>query len=300
MSGATDQPVYSRASGTRCLTKKVQKTANALRAQVNPIRKIVIPHGESGSSTVQWWSVSVLRDCSRRPCAGASDTVRSCSSAAEIWTSATRLWMRSKGGAPDTDCNIQFGEGGATAYRTVKPTTAYRHPPSDNVLENRRARCPRISSKAKPHVGMDILKNVVREMRREIIKNGGSGGTRRRPAFRSKTVRSAPSRQTGADIACERAVLHIGHSRARHLCRAQTETACTLEPKVLCGRAHRAPADRDRPRSYGKAADIPCCRLRSTISRAEPTGRACYSFCMCPGAAWSLHRAKRTRSSPTA
>ena len=30
-----------------------------------------------------------------------------------------------------------------------------------------------IVKKAKPHVGTDILKNVVREMRREIIKNGG-------------------------------------------------------------------------------------------------------------------------------
>ena len=80
-----------------------------------------------------------------------------------------------KGGALDTDCNIQFGEGGAGAYSDGKLTTRIGDPLCDNVLEILAAHgAPAdIVKKAKPHVGTDILKNVVREMRREIIKNGG-------------------------------------------------------------------------------------------------------------------------------
>ena len=40
-----------------------------------------------------------------------------------------------KGGALDTDCNIQFGEGGAGAYSDGKLTTRIGDPLCDNVLE---------------------------------------------------------------------------------------------------------------------------------------------------------------------
>ena len=73
------------------------------------------------------------------------------------------------GGALDPDCNIQFGEGGAGAYSDGKLTTRIGDPLCDTVLETLAAHgAPAdIVKKAKPHVGTDILKNVVRAMRRD-------------------------------------------------------------------------------------------------------------------------------------
>ena len=120
-----------------------------------------------------------------------------------------------KGGALDTDCNIQFGEGGAGAYSDGKLTTRIGDPLCDNVLEILAAHgAPAdIVKKAKPHVGTDILKNVVREMRREIIKNGGE--VRFRTPLTGVSVKNGALcavQADGQDIACERAVLAIGHS----------------------------------------------------------------------------------------
>ena len=79
------------------------------------------------------------------------------------------------GGALDPDCNIQFGEGGAGAYSDGKLTTRIGDALCETVLETLAAHgAPAdIVKKAKPHVGTDILKDVVREMRHEIVKNGG-------------------------------------------------------------------------------------------------------------------------------
>ncbi|MFR5362325.1 MAG: hypothetical protein ACLTGV_11585 [Butyricicoccus sp.] len=58
-----------------------------------PNTKIVIPHGEK---RLEHRPVVVGLSCGLFAAyAGQSTYVRSCSSAAEIWTSATRLWMRS-------------------------------------------------------------------------------------------------------------------------------------------------------------------------------------------------------------
>ena len=68
-----------------------------------------------------------------------------------------------------------FWKGGAGAYSDGKLTTRIGDALCETVLETLAAHgAPAdIVKKAKPHVGTDILKDVVREMRREIVKNGG-------------------------------------------------------------------------------------------------------------------------------
>ena len=140
-----------------------------------------------------------------------------------------------KGGALDTDCNIQFGEGGAGAYSDGKLTTRIGDPLCDNVLEILAAHgAPAdIVKKAKPHVGTDILKDVVREMRREIIKNGGE--VRFRTPLTGVSVKNGALcavEADGQDIACERAVLAIGHS-ARATFAALHGNGVYFEPKAF-------------------------------------------------------------------
>ena len=190
------------------------------------------------------------------------------------------------GGALDPDCNIQFGEGGAGAYSDGKLTTRIGDPLCSAVLDTLAAHgAPDdIVKKAKPHVGTDILKDVVRAMRRDIIANGGE--------VRFGTALTGVSVQNGAlravrtadgETACERAVIAIGHS-ARDTFYALHENGVYFVPKAFSVgvRIEHLQSEIDRA-LYGKFAGHPLLApAEYNLSRREG-GRACYSFCMCPG-----------------
>ena len=190
------------------------------------------------------------------------------------------------GGVLDPSCNIQFGEGGAGAYSDGKLTTRIGDPLCDTVLETFAAHgAPAdIVKKAKPHVGTDILKNVVRAMRREIVKNGGE--VHFRTALTGVSVRNGALcavRTENGETACERAVIAIGHS-ARDTFDALHQNGVYLEPKAFSVgvRIEHLQSEIDRA-LYGKYAGHPLLPpAEYNLSRREG-GRACYSFCMCPG-----------------
>ena len=71
--------------------------------------------------------------------------------------------------------NVQFGEGGAGTFSDGKLTTRIKDIRSEKVLrEFVLAGAPEdILYSHKPHVGTDILKNVVKNIRQEIIRLGG-------------------------------------------------------------------------------------------------------------------------------
>lgn len=73
------------------------------------------------------------------------------------------------------DSNVQFGEGGAGTFSDGKLTTQIRDPRCRKVLEEFvEAGAPQeIIYKSKPHVGTDILKVVVKNIREKIIELGG-------------------------------------------------------------------------------------------------------------------------------
>ena len=190
------------------------------------------------------------------------------------------------GGALDPDCNIQFGEGGAGAYSDGKLTTRIGDPLCETVLETLAAHgAPdEIVKKAKPHVGTDILKNVVRAMRRDIVENGGKVHFRTAltgVSVRDGVLRAVCTAQGG--IACERAVVAVGHS-ARDTFDALYQNGVYFEPKAFSVgvRIEHLQSELDRA-LYGKYAGHPLLPPADyNLSRREG-GRACYSFCMCPG-----------------
>ncbi|WP_373164231.1 NAD(P)/FAD-dependent oxidoreductase, partial [Agathobaculum sp. Marseille-P7918] len=159
-------------------------------------------------------------------------------------------------------------------------------PLCDTVLETLAAHGAPVDivKKAKPHVGTDILKNVVRAMRREIIQNGGE--VRFHTRLTGVSVKNGTLRgiQAGGDeIACERAVLAIGHS-ARDTFDALHQNGVYFEPKAFSVgvRIEHLQSEMDRA-LYGKYAGHPLLPpAEYNLSRREG-GRACYSFCMCPG-----------------
>ncbi|MBR5731147.1 MAG: NAD(FAD)-utilizing dehydrogenase, partial [Firmicutes bacterium] len=79
------------------------------------------------------------------------------------------------GGALDPECNVQFGEGGAGTFSDGKLTTGTKSPYSGWILEQfvSAGASPEILYKQKPHIGTDVLRSVVVNIRKKIESLGG-------------------------------------------------------------------------------------------------------------------------------
>jgi len=184
------------------------------------------------------------------------------------------------------DCNIQFGEGGAGAYSDGKLTTRIHDPLCTAVLEILAAHgAPAdILKQAKPHVGTDILKTVVRRMRQTIERHDGT--------VQFHTALTGVSIQNGAlcavltnqaEFPCQRAIIAIGHS-ARNTFHALYKNGISFEPKAFSigVRIEHLQSALDAA-LYGKYAGHPSLPPADYRLSYRTKDRACYSFCMCPG-----------------
>lgn len=190
------------------------------------------------------------------------------------------------GGIFSEQSNIQFGEGGAGAYSDGKLTTRIHDPLSEFVLSTfvEHGAPEDILRKAKPHIGTDILKNVVQNMRRSIVSMGGT------VHFRTKLdgVISSGGVLTGIyadgqEIPCEQAILAIGHSaRDTFMSLHRNGIFMTPKPFSVGARIEHLQSDIDRGR-YGKMAGNKALPPADYTLSYRENGRACYSFCMCPG-----------------
>lgn len=78
-------------------------------------------------------------------------------------------------GLLDTESNVQFGEGGAGTFSDGKLTTLINDRRCRTILEEFiKAGAPQdILYKSKPHIGTDVLRSTVKNIRQEIIAYGG-------------------------------------------------------------------------------------------------------------------------------
>ena len=83
-----------------------------------------------------------------------------------------RFW---NGGAFSPEANVQFGEGGAGTFTDGKLTTRISDSRCAYVLKRfAEFGAPQeILTKAKPHIGTDLLRDVVRNIREQILACGG-------------------------------------------------------------------------------------------------------------------------------
>lgn len=189
-------------------------------------------------------------------------------------------------GVLNAQSNIQFGEGGAGAYSDGKLTTRIHDPLCDEVLRTfiRHGAPEEIGRLAKPHIGTDILKNVVRNMREQIIAWGGEVNFRTAlTGIQHKNGHLCAVDAQGQSISCEQAILALGHS-ARDTFFSLHAQGIFFEPKPFSVGARIEHLQEQIDRSlYGKFAGHPLLPAGEyTLSHRE-NGRACYSFCMCPG-----------------
>ena len=194
------------------------------------------------------------------------------------------------GSALNTESNVQFGEGGAGTFSDGKLTTGIKDPRIHKVLsEFVSAGAPEeILYKNKPHIGTDLLRDVVANIREEIIRLGGE------IRFSSKLVGiDAPSGKIKAVkvqevlngesymLETENLVLAIGHS-ARDTFRYAHELGIQMSAKPFSiGVRIEHPQKMVDEAQYGKTKGLPPAEYK--LSHRCENGRGVYTFCMCPG-----------------
>ena len=218
-------------------------------------------------------------------------------------------------GAPlDERTNIQFGEGGAGTFSDGKLNTGIKSPHIRHVLEAFvEAGAPAdILVEAKPHIGTDLLVDVVRNLRRAIEEAGGEvrfltrldglvleDGAADRPGVagaakgaggedgeaRVTAVRLVDERTGAAEVvATDCVVLACGHS-ARDTFQMVRETGADMTRKPFAvGVRIEHPQALVNEAQYGPGAGhaaLGAADYKLAVKTAD--GRGVYSFCMCPG-----------------
>lgn len=192
-----------------------------------------------------------------------------------------------QGGALDTETNVQFGEGGAGTFSDGKLTTRIKDPLCRHVLEKLVSfgAPEEILTKAKPHIGTDKLRGVVKAIRERILELGGEIYFNTRLDDIAILGDRAVSVKAGdGHIKSSCLVIAIGHS-ARDTAKMLLSRNIEIEAKPFAVGARIEHLQSQVNKSlYGSLADDP--RLPAgeyQMSYTQKDGQSCYTFCMCPG-----------------
>jgi len=191
-------------------------------------------------------------------------------------------------GKLNLESNVQFGEGGAGTFSDGKLTTRIKDIRCDYVLQKFvNAGAPEeITYIGKPHIGTDILKSVVKNIREKIIELGGEVRFNcKLQDIKIKDNKIFSIIVNGEEIPCGVLVLALGHS-ARDTYEILYKRGIFMSPKPFAIGVRIEHSQRVIDENqYGKYAGHP--RLRAADYRlsytSEKNNRAVYSFCMCPG-----------------
>ena len=197
-----------------------------------------------------------------------------------------RVWQT---GILDPSSNVQFGEGGAGTFSDGKLTTGTHDPRIATVFRTLAAAgAPEdILWQHKPHIGTDLLRDVVKAIRLELLELGcdvrfGHCLTGLEIRNGQLTALKAQGPQGAYDLPCDALILAPGHS-ARDTFELLLEAGVPLAPKPFAigvriehaqaalSQAQFGPAWQRLPAADYKLA----CHL--------PDGRSAFTFCVCPG-----------------
>ncbi|MFI3313285.1 MAG: FAD-dependent oxidoreductase, partial [Eubacteriales bacterium] len=186
-------------------------------------------------------------------------------------------------------CNVQFGEGGAGTFSDGKLNTGVKNPRIGWILK----RFVEFGAKedilwdAKPHVGTDVLMDVVKNLRNHIIALGAEV----KFGCQMSEIHHENSQITGIsyikdgknhEISCDNLILATGHS-ARDTFQALHDQGVPMEAKPFSMgvRIEHLQKDLDTAQ-YGKqTAQLPPADYKLAVHLDDD--QSAYTFCMCPG-----------------
>lgn len=203
-----------------------------------------------------------------------------------------------QGGTLDLQTNVQFGEGGAGTFSDGKLNTLVKDPLKRGqlVLElfTEFGADPSILYDHKPHIGTDVLAEVVKAMRQEIIRLGGTVRfdtqvtdllveQQNVSGVKVSFADSQTGVQTEETIKSSIVVLAIGHS-ARDTFSMLLSRQVPMEEKAFAvGLRIQHPQNMINLSQYGREDAGALGAANYKLTRQTKSGRGVYTFCMCPG-----------------
>lgn len=191
----------------------------------------------------------------------------------------------------DTDSNIQFGEGGAGTFSDGKLNSGISNLSINDVLAEfvRFGASSEIMYENKPHIGTDVLRKVVKNIREEIIKLGGTVLFKHKlTSIKTKDGKvvsvGIQFKEKHLEIKANTIILAIGHS-ARDTIKMLYENQVQMQAKPFSiGVRIEHSQESINKSQYGKFFSHPSLGPADyKLSHHLKNGRTVYSFCMCPG-----------------
>jgi len=200
--------------------------------------------------------------------------------------SVNALWENNQ---LNPESNVQFGEGGAGAFSDGKLNTLVNDKlgrnglvlntfvefgaPSDILYDN------------KPHIGTDILRDTIKNMRNKIISMGGEVlfNTKLTDIVIENGAVSAIEINSKTKLSCDVLVLALGHS-ARDTFTMLYQNNIIMEAKSFAvGIRIEHPQKMINESQYGHSEHPKLPQANYKLATKSLNGRSVYSFCMCPG-----------------
>lgn len=191
-------------------------------------------------------------------------------------------------GELNTESNVQYGEGGAGTFSDGKLNTLIKNPRTKYIFEKfiQYGAPKEIAWNAKPHIGTDKLIEVVKNMRKDIIKYGGEvlfehcltdikveGGSVT-SVFLNRKI----------EVPASDLILATGHS-ARDTYEMLYNRGLEIKAKPFSiGVRIEHPAEdinKARYHSFYQHQRLPVASYKLVAHNSEK--RSVYTFCMCPG-----------------
>ncbi len=200
----------------------------------------------------------------------------------------SNFWLN---GNLNTESNVQFGEGGAGTFSDGKLNTGTKDKRIGKVLSEFAAHgAPAdILYLAKPHIGTDMLKTTVKNIRKSIISLGGDfmfetkliGLERKNNRISAVIIEKNGVKDR---IETDNVILAIGHS-ARDTFAMLSDNGIQMQQKAFSvGVRIEHLQENINNQQYGqfsKNIHLPAADYKLAVHLDN--GRGVYTFCMCPG-----------------
>ena len=266
--------------------KKILKSCGSKRASIAPVSFYRVPKPESvpqkrpvvvGFGPAGMFAALVLALAGLKPLVleRGEDALTRHKKVEEFFTT----------GKLDPGSNVQFGEGGAGTFSDGKLNTGVNNPRIGWILEQfvKAGAREDILYDAKPHIGTDVLLEVVQNLRKRILSLGGQVrfGTQVTGISRENGRITGLTVSSGEHIECDQVILAIGHS-ARDTFSMLLEEGIPMEPKpfAMGVRIEHKQTMVDRAQYGSVSLPLPPADYKLVCHLDD---RTVYTFCMCPG-----------------
>ncbi|MBQ7817184.1 MAG: hypothetical protein IJ388_00100 [Oscillospiraceae bacterium] len=189
-----------------------------------------------------------------------------------------------KTGQLDTRSNVQFGEGGAGTFSDGKLNTGVNNVRIGWILEQfvKAGAAEDILFDAKPHIGTDVLLEVVQNLRQRIISLGGE------VHFNTQVTGICTEGNVLTDletnqghIPCNNAIFAIGHS-ARDTFKMLNDLGVKMEPKPFSMGVRIEHKQKTIDAAQYGSLELPLPPADYKLVK-HLDNETVYTFCMCPG-----------------